>query len=915
MKISKTLIVLSVSLLLVAVATAEERKTQANWNQFRGPGGDGRSLATDLPVEFSETKNVRWKTAIHGKGYSSPVVWGKQVWLTTAREDGRKLFALCVDLQSGKIVHDIKVFDVARPQSAYSYLNTHATPTPVIEAGRIYVHFGSYGTACLDTNSGKKIWERRDLHCDHRVRPGSSPIVDQESLFVAFDGVDKQFFVALDKKTGKTRWLRDRNVKSDWDATLRARGIDPGEVKKEKPGDNKKSYATAKLIELGGRRQLIAPAAEATISYEPATGKELWRVHHFGGFNVASRPLFDHGLVYLFTSGLTGHFLAVRPTGTGDVTDTHVAWSTTRSTPHIPSPIIVDDLLFSVTEKGGIARCLVAKTGEEIWRKRVGGSHWASPLVAGGKIYFSSKEGRISVISAEREFQLVAENRLDASFVASPAVAGNALILRSEKHLYHVALGFTRVAENQVAAKPNRTKKPRDGSKPGRSTKVDLEALGRELKAAVAAGKLTEKEAVAEYKAAAEDADGKKPRRSTKVDLEALGRELKAAVAAGKLTEKEAVAEYKAAAEKAGGKKPGRSTKVDLEALGRELKAAVAAGKLTEKEAIAKYKAAAAEAGGKKPKEGKGKSGFQQLGSAPLSAKLVYKGVKDKEYIVVFELASEDGEEEPRIVFVGERFRKQFARTKVGTVTSIGIGGTGAMAMKGAGKGGKGRKRRGKKGGTETFYSIVIGRLKSKDVELGEFTMQVDYITAIYGDRSLKQTVLGKTVTVTGISGSWLDTLLLIKRGETLKFRSGTLQGTTFSLSPKATVLERAIPFDPETYPVPAESFRGFRGVVVGTITEKSEQGYELTLKINSIESSQKTSRASDPKASVGRLMSMRGFFNDSFRKKFGDLKIGDRIRLGAVHTDPTVDSFTVVEELEKVPAGKSDGTEGKSGK
>ena len=857
-------------LLLVVVATAEERKTQANWNQFRGPGGDGRSLATDLPVEFSETKNVRWKTAIHGKGYSSPVVWGNQVWLTTAREDGRKLFALCVDLQSGKIVHDIKVFDVAKPQSAYSYLNSHATPTPVIESGRIYVHFGSYGTACLDTNSGKKIWERRDLRCDHRVRPGSSPIVDQESLFVAFDGVDKQFFVALDKKTGKTRWLRDRNVKSDWDATLRARGIDPGEVKKEKPGDNKKSYATAKLIELGGRRQLIAPAAEATISYDPATGKELWRVHHFGGFNVASRPLFDHGLVYLFTSGLTGHFLAVHPTGTGDVTDTHIAWSTTRSTPHIPSPIIVDDLLFTVTEKGGIARCLAARTGEEIWRKRVGGSHWASPLVADGKIYFSSKEGRISVISAEREFQLVAENRLDASFVASPAVAGNALILRSEKHLYHVARGFTRVAETRLASKPKRTKKPRDGSKPGRSTKVDLEAVGRELKAAVAAGKLTEKEAIAEYKAAAAEADGKKPARS-----------------------------------------PG----VDLKALGRELKAAVAAGKLTEKEAIAEYKAAAAEADGKKSKGRKGKSGFQQLGSAPLAAKLVYKGVKDKEYIVVFELPSEDGEEEPRIVFVGERFRKQFAGTKVGTVTSIGIGGTGAMAMKGTGKGGKGRKRRGKKGGTETFYSIVIGRLKSKDVELGEFTMQVDYITAIYGDRSLKQTVLGKTVKVTGISGSWLDTLLLIKRGETLKFRSGTLQGTTFSLSPKATVLERAIPFDPETYPVPAESFRGFRGVVVGTITEKSEQGYELTLKINSIESSQKTSRATDPKASVGRLMSMRGFFNDSFREKFGDLKIGDRIRLGAVHTDPTVDSFTVVEELEKVPARKSDGTEGKSGR
>ncbi|GIS63174.1 MAG: hypothetical protein CM1200mP2_53990 [Planctomycetaceae bacterium] len=201
--------VLSVSLLLVAVATAEEGRHRPTGTSSVVPGrrsepGDGPAGGVQRNEKCSlENGNSR-------QGVFVPVVWGKQVWLTTAREDGRKLFALCVDLQSGKIVHDIKVFDVARPQSAYSYLNTHATPTPVIEAGRIYVHFGSYGTACLDTNSGKKIWERRDLHCDHRVRPGSSPIVDQESLFVAFDGVDKQFFVALDKKTGKTRWLRDR---------------------------------------------------------------------------------------------------------------------------------------------------------------------------------------------------------------------------------------------------------------------------------------------------------------------------------------------------------------------------------------------------------------------------------------------------------------------------------------------------------------------------------------------------------------------------------------------------------------------------------------------------------------------------------------------------------------------------------
>ncbi len=367
---------------------------------------------------------------------------------------------------------------------------------------------------------------------------------------------------------------------------------------------------------------------------------------------------------------------------------------------------------------------------------------------------------------------------------------------------------------------------------------------------------------------------------------------------------RDAAASQSAAVQTRDAAKPKQVSEVDLEKLGARLKAAVANGKLTEEEALARYKKAAAGADGKKPK-----AGFGQLAPAALVAKLTYKGQRGEDYIVVFEVPSKDGEEGSKIVFFGERFRKQFAGTKVGTVTSIGVGGAGSMAMKGKG-GGKGKG----KVGADSFYSIVIGRLKSKDIELGEFTLQVDYVTGVYGDRRLIKTVRGKTVKVVGISGAWLDTLLLIKRGETLKFRSGTLQGTTFSLSPKATVLERAVPFDTETYPVPAESFRGFRGVVVGTITEKSEQGYELTLKINSIERSQQNSRATDAKASVGRLMSMRGFFNEQFRTGFGDLKIGDRIRVGAVHTDPTVDSFTVVEELQKLPV-KAAGAEGKPGR
>jgi len=408
------------------------------WNQFRGPNGDGKTLAK-LPVEFSETNNLRWKTPIHDAGNSSPVIWDDQIWLTTARDDGTELFAVCVDRGTGRIVHDIKVFDIAEPQVEYSYLNTHASPTPVVEDGRVFVHFGTYGTACIDTASGEQVWERRDLHCDHRVRAGSSPIADDDCLFVAFDGVDSQFFVALDKRTGETRWLRRRNVESDWVGTLKAQGADPETVQKEKPGDNKKSYATAQIIEDQGRRQLIAPAAEATISYDPKTGEEFWRVHHFGGFNVACRPLFSNGLVFFFTSGLTGQLLAVRPDGRGDVTDTHIAWSTAKATPRIPSPILVDDLLFTVTDKGGIARCLQASSGEVVWQRRLGDDHWASPLYADGKIYFPGKRGTVTVISASRAFEKLAQNRLDAEFIASPAVAGNALILRSTTHLYMIA--------------------------------------------------------------------------------------------------------------------------------------------------------------------------------------------------------------------------------------------------------------------------------------------------------------------------------------------------------------------------------------------------------------------------------------------------------------------------------------------
>ena len=495
----------------VSVSLVAADEGAVYWNQFRGPTGDGVSDSTSLPIEFDESKNIRWKVAIPDQGWSSPVVWENEIWLTSGSDEKKELRAICVDLDSGSIKKNIKVFDMVEREvdPAYRFdsphLNSPATPTPVVEAECVYVSFGSQGIACLDRKSGRTLWERRDLRVYQPVRQGSSPIVDDQSLYVAYDGTDDQFFVALNKQTGETRWKMNR-VPIAAGESLGAK-LDLKKI--GKPGDSKKAFATAKLIAVNGQRQLIAPGGEVTVAYDPETGSEIWRVRHPGGFNVAARPLFAHGMTYIFTSGLTGYLLAIKADGTGDVTDSHVAWSSTRSTPRIPSPIILGDLMFMVTDKGGIVRCLNAKTGDEVWKKRLGGDHWASPFYADGNLYFLSKTGEVRVLNAaETEPENVTENRLDARFLASPAVAGSSLLLRSTTHLYCVATGHQRTPE-QVAADvyPQASVATvKRSSKKGSSSSVDdkLEALKRELGVLVRAGTLTRKEAAEIYQAANE---------------------------------------------------------------------------------------------------------------------------------------------------------------------------------------------------------------------------------------------------------------------------------------------------------------------------------------------------------------------------------------------------------------------------
>ncbi|QEL20025.1 outer membrane protein assembly factor BamB family protein [Limnoglobus roseus] len=398
-----------------------------NWPGFRGPNGDGVSTAKNVSTTWTETENVRWKVPIHDKGWSSPVVWGNQVWLTTALSDGKKFFAVCLDKTTGKVVFDKLLFTADNPPNIAQY-NSFASPTPFIEEGRIYVHFGTHGTACLNTVTGDTIWKRNNLPCDHWRGPGSSPVVYKDKLFLMFDGYDKQYTACLNKATGDTIWEKDRKLPYPDN------------------GDLKKAFATPSVFEFDGKAQVVCSAAVGTIAHDVGTGEEVWRVIH-GGMNEACRPILAHGLIYL-TTGHTSNLIAVKAGRTGDLTKDGIAWRADKIAPSRPSPLVVGDLLYVVSDNG-VLTCLDAKTGKKQWQERLeGGKFSASPVSADGHVYFVSESGKVVVLKARPEFEKVATNQLDMTTVpadggkvdvrcmASPAVVDGLLFLRNHTHLY-----------------------------------------------------------------------------------------------------------------------------------------------------------------------------------------------------------------------------------------------------------------------------------------------------------------------------------------------------------------------------------------------------------------------------------------------------------------------------------------------
>lgn len=419
----------SSNLILLVLLTGLTIPANAQWPQFRGPEGTGIAAGRTPPLTWSEEKNVRWKTAIHGRAWSSPVILNGQVWVTTATPDGRELSALALDLDSGKILHDLPLFHVEKPQFAHPF-NTYASPTPLIDPGdpgRVYVTFGSPGTAAIDTRSGKVVWERRDLECNHFRGAGSSPILFGGLLIMHFDGSDRQYVVGLDKRTGKTVWRTERSI------DFQDLGPDG---KPQADGDFRKAFSTPHIVMAGGEPVMISIGSKATYGYDPRTGQERWRLEERGAHSGSTRPVPGHGLIFYPTGFPTGQLLAIRLAAKSDAVP-EVVWRVTRGVPNKPSVLLVSDLIFMINDVG-IVSCVEARTGTAVWTSRLPGTYSASPVSAAGRVYFFSEDGKTTVIEAGREFKVLADNLLDEGFMASPALAGNALVVRTRTHVYRI---------------------------------------------------------------------------------------------------------------------------------------------------------------------------------------------------------------------------------------------------------------------------------------------------------------------------------------------------------------------------------------------------------------------------------------------------------------------------------------------
>ncbi len=413
---------------------------QDHWPQWRGPTGQGHAATQGLPLTWSETELVTWKRELPGRGWSSPVIWGRQVWVTTAVEkaatpeetakrlkantgdqpvtvlESVSLRAVCIDRDSGEIISDNEVLNVKEPQWVHQ-LNSYASPTPVLEAGRLYCHFGAFGTACVDTQSGSVLWRNQETQIMHENGPGSTPVLWRDKLIFHCDGSDKQFVCALDKNTGKIAWKTDRS----------------GEMHANP--QQKKAYGTPLIIDMNGQPTAVSTGADWVYGYAPDSGRELWKVAYGQlGFSMSPRPVAGLGMIFFSTSFGKPEVFALKYEG---LKTPEIVWHSFKNGPNIPSPLLVGDELYTVSD-GGIFSSVDARTGSEHYRERVGGKFTSSPLWADGRIYVCSREGVTTVLKPGKTFEILAQNKLEGGIYSSPAAVDGALYIRTDKALYRL---------------------------------------------------------------------------------------------------------------------------------------------------------------------------------------------------------------------------------------------------------------------------------------------------------------------------------------------------------------------------------------------------------------------------------------------------------------------------------------------
>lgn len=404
------------------------KSQQPDWTHFRGTNLNGISDDQDVPIFWNDSTNVIWKTAIHGKGWSSPVVYDDQIWVTSASDDGKQMAGICLDFNSGNLIYNINLF---QPDSAYPKhsINTYATPTPCIENGFVYLSFGTYGTACVDTRNGNVVWKRTDLNCDHVQGPGSSPILYKDLIILHLEGIDVQYLVALNKHTGEIVWKTDRPLK----------------VYEPLAPIGRKAYITPIIINVNGQDLLISNGSAVCIAYNPLTGQEVWRIIQ-GEDSTIAMPFSENGKAYFYSSFVTdqsgekyAELLAVNPEGKGDVTNTHVMWRFRSPILQLLTPLIKDGLIYTIDTRNTLY-CLDSKTGREVYSRKLKQKYNSSPIFAGGNIYFTSVKGETMVLLGGNRIQILAENKLPGEVYATPAFVRNSILIRTDSQLYRIGM-------------------------------------------------------------------------------------------------------------------------------------------------------------------------------------------------------------------------------------------------------------------------------------------------------------------------------------------------------------------------------------------------------------------------------------------------------------------------------------------